>query len=54
MLLTLLFEFGFGRYQGIYWQTMLAEYNLLKGKLWVLVPACLLLTPIAFYFLTAS
>lgn len=54
MLLTLLFEFGFGRYRGIGWQTMFAEYNLLEGKLWALVPVSLLLTPLAFYFLTAA
>jgi hypothetical protein len=54
MLLTLLFEFGFGRYRGIPWQTMFAEYNLLKGKLWALVPASLLLVPVVFYFFTAN
>jgi hypothetical protein len=51
--LTLVFEFGFGRYRGISWQTMLAEYNLLEGKLWALVPICLLLAPVAIYYITA-
>lgn len=54
MLLTLFFEFGFGRYRGMRWQTMFAEYNLLKGKLWVLVPVSLLLAPLIFYFSSAA
>ena len=53
MLLTVLFEAGLGRYRGVSWQTMLAEYNLLEGKLWILVPVSILLMPPAFYFFTA-
>ncbi|MBB1282769.1 hypothetical protein HRH25_00165 [Flavisolibacter sp. BT320] len=51
--LTLVFEVGFGRYRGISWQTMLAEYNLLEGKLWALVPISLLLAPVVIYYITA-
>ncbi|HEV7332833.1 MAG TPA: hypothetical protein VGN63_17470 [Flavisolibacter sp.] len=54
MFLTLLFEFGFGRYRGNSWQSMLAEYNLLEGKLWVLVPASILLIPLAYYYFASA
>jgi len=49
--LTLLFEFGFGRYRGNSWTTLLAEYNLLKGRLWALVPLWVLMAPYLFYLL---
>ncbi len=38
LLLTLAFEFGFGRYRGLSYEQMLSEYNILAGKWWVLVP----------------
>lgn len=38
LLLTLAFEFGFGRYRGLSWEQMLMEYNIFAGKLWILVP----------------
>lgn len=47
--LTLLFEFGFGRYRGNSWTTLLAEYNLLEGRLWALVPLWVLIAPYLFY-----
>jgi uncharacterized membrane protein len=37
LLLVLLFEFGFGRAQGMSWSAMLEEYKFWTGKLWVLV-----------------
>lgn len=37
-LLTICFEFGFGHYvMGHSWARLLADYNLLAGRLWVLV-----------------
>lgn len=45
-LLTLAFEFGFGRLRGLSWAEMLADYNLLAGRLWVLVPLTLLFGPL--------
>jgi len=37
-LATVAFEFGFGHYvMGHSWQRLLADYNLLAGRLWVLV-----------------
>jgi len=47
--LTLTFEFGFGLYRGNSWDTLLADYNLLKGRLWVLIPLWVLLAPYLFY-----
>ncbi|HSB80695.1 MAG TPA: hypothetical protein VLM91_18085 [Candidatus Methylomirabilis sp.] len=45
---TVLFEFGFGRYvMGHPWSRLLADYNLLAGRLWVLVLLALLLMPVA-------
>lgn len=36
--LTLAFEFGFGRYvSGLGWQTLLEDYDVLRGRLWPLV-----------------
>lgn len=49
MALTLCFEFGFGRYRGLSWESMLADYNILKGRIRVLVPVCIALTPYLIY-----
>ena len=35
--LTLAFEFGFGRYRGKSWGELFADYNVLKGRIWILV-----------------
>ena len=35
--LTLAFEFGFGRARGKPWAELLADYDGLKGRIWVLV-----------------
>ncbi len=43
--LTLLFEFGFGRYRGNSWERLLADYNLLEGRLWLLIPAWVAMAP---------
>jgi len=35
---TLLFEFGFGHFaSGLSWRALLADYNILKGRLWLLI-----------------
>lgn len=45
--LTLAFEFGMGRFiSHLTWHQMLAEYNVLKGRIWVLVPLCTWLAPV--------
>ena len=49
LVLTLAFEFGFGRYRGQSWEQMFAEYNLFRGKLWILVPLWVTLAPYLMY-----
>lgn len=46
LLMTLVFEFGVGYFVGRHtWPEMLAEYNVLKGRVWVLVLITTLLAP---------
>lgn len=46
--LTLLFEFGAGHYlMGQPWPRLLADYNVFKGRVWVLVLLTTALAPIA-------
>lgn len=53
LLLTLLFEFGFGHYvSGKPWAILLAEYNLPAGRIWALIPVLILVLPYLFYRLT--
>jgi hypothetical protein len=49
LVLTLLFEFGFGYYRGNTWNAMLSEYNILEGKLWILVPLWVAAAPWVFF-----
>jgi hypothetical protein len=48
-IMTLLFEFGFGRWRGTPWTELLADYNILQGRLWVLVPIWMCIAPYLFY-----
>jgi len=45
-LLTVLFEFGFGRAVGQSWATLLENYDVPHGRIWPLVLIVLLLTPV--------
>lgn len=46
LVLTLAFEFGFGRLVAKRsWQVLLEDYNILKGRIWILVLATTLLGP---------
>ncbi|MBW2983437.1 hypothetical protein KY327_03985 [Candidatus Woesearchaeota archaeon] len=46
MLLTLAFEFLMGHYAfGNSWRKLLADYDLARGRVWVLVPVAMLLAP---------
>jgi hypothetical protein len=46
LLLTLAFEFGVGYFIGHHtWAEMLADYNVLKGRVWVVVPIITFLAP---------
>jgi hypothetical protein len=44
--LTLVFEFGSGLYAGRTWAVMLEDYDLFRGRLWVLVPIVTFLAPL--------
>lgn len=43
--LTLCFEFGAGRYAGKAWSVILEDYNLARGRIWILVPIVTFLAP---------
>ncbi len=44
--MTLVFEFGWGGLvEGLSWSTMLADYNLTAGRIWVLVPIWTVMAP---------
>lgn len=45
VVLTLIFEFGSGLYTGKSWAVTLEDYNLLRGRLWVLVPIVTFFAP---------
>ena len=52
LVLTVGFEFIAGHYAfGNSWERLLADYNLAKGRLWVIVLAAILLAPIIFTWL---
>ena len=49
LVLTVLFEFVFGHYVvGHPWSTLLADYNILKGRIWSLVPLTTFIAPLLF------
>jgi len=47
--LTLAFEFGFGLMRGNSLTTLLEDYDLLKGRLWLLIPIWITAAPYLFY-----
>lgn len=49
LFLTLAFEFSLGRFGGHSWEYLFEEYNLLKGKIWILVPIWVAISPYIFY-----
>ena len=49
LILTLIFEFGFGIMRGNSMRKLLGDYNILKGRLWILIPIWLLIAPYIFY-----
>jgi hypothetical protein len=49
VMLTLIFEFGFGLLRGHSFTQLLKDYNIFKGRLWILIPAWLLVAPYIFY-----
>jgi hypothetical protein len=50
MLLTIAFEFGVGHFvAGHSWAQLLADYNLLKGRVWLLLLVWVTVMPYVFY-----
>ena len=49
LLLTLIFEFGFGLLRGKTLSTLLTDYNIFKGRLWILIPLFTVVAPYIFY-----
>lgn len=50
LVLTIAFEFLFGRYAMQHsWQKLLSDYNLLAGRVWVLVLLWIAIAPTVFY-----
>lgn len=47
--LTLIFEFGIGLSQGHSLGHLLNDYNIFKGRIWVLIPIWVFIAPIIFY-----
>lgn len=43
--LTLAFEFGLGYATGLSWEAMLADYDIMRGRLWPLIPLSALVAP---------
>jgi len=43
--LTLCFEFGFGGYRDNSWSVLFADYNILKGRIWILIPLLIFIAP---------
>ena len=49
VIMTLSFEFGFGRWRGNSWEQLLRDYNVFEGRLWVLIPLWVMIAPYLFY-----
>ncbi|MBW4584014.1 hypothetical protein G7B40_030160 [Aetokthonos hydrillicola Thurmond2011] len=48
--LTVAFEFIFGHYvMGNPWNKLLSDYNILKGRVWILIPIWIFIAPFLFY-----
>ncbi|MBN2240334.1 MAG: hypothetical protein JW712_11225 [Dehalococcoidales bacterium] len=50
--MTIVFEFGFGHYFMKHpWSRLFADYNLLKGRLWVVALIWTLVSPLVFFLI---
>ena len=49
LMLTLLFEFGFGRIRGNSWSKLLEDYNIMKGRIWILILIWTTIAPYIFF-----
>ena len=49
VVLTVAFEFSLGRLVGRAWESLLQDYNLMAGRIWLLFLICLFISPYVFY-----
>lgn len=49
LILTLIFEFGFGLIRGNSWQKLLSDYNIFKGHIWILILIWTTIAPYLFF-----
>lgn len=49
LVMTLLFEFGIGRYAGSSWSELFRAYDLFSGQVWLLIPLWVFVGPYVFY-----
>jgi len=54
LLLTLIFEFGFGRIRGNSWTSLWSDYNIFKGRLWIFILIWTTVAPYLFFKITTS
>jgi hypothetical protein len=54
LMLTLMFEFGFGLFRGNSWSKLLNDYNISKGRIWILIPIWTAIAPYIFYKIALS
>ena len=55
LLLTITFEFGFGHFvAGLSWGRLLADYDLLAGRVWSLFLVWVLIMPVVFFKLSSA
>ena len=51
LVLTISFEFGFGHLAMKHpWERLFQDYNIFKGRTWILVPICTMLAPLMINF----
>lgn len=52
LMMTLAFEFGFGHYvMGHPWERLIQDYNLMRGRIWILIPAWTASAPWIFFLI---
>jgi len=49
LVLTIAFEFSLGRVLGRDWSVLLHDYNLLEGRIWILIPLWVATAPSIFF-----
>lgn len=49
LVMTLIFEFGFGFARGLPIEKLLNDYNLINGRIWVFIPVWVTISPVLLY-----